>query len=426
MLKLDLYHAFYFAISQAFLGSFVMLLIDFRKPVIVWRTRWIATVVLVVGANLFGLLFLNFWDLYQHVYIFTVTLPYIFITLWCSQYRDFRAVFSIATGLFVGCIGTATEMLATLLLQNSEYCEYYSFAVRTFSFFLMFFVLRRFSIAYRQMLHQLNRSWGILCLIPFAAFITLLYIVNNFENSVELMVLIYGMLVVCSGAYYLMYLFFERVQKENSAHYEAQLSALQLSALQSRMEAVRASEDAIRMERHDLRHRLQTATEMVARGDKVAALDFLDAAQKRLDEGKAIRWCRPPVLDAVFSSYFDQAQNQGIRVEATISLPDVLSIDEGEMAVVLANALENAIHANLALPWDQREIRCKMVGTPSIMLEISNPCAGNITFDSSGLPVAQKAGHGLGVQSISAFCRKNGAVCQFDLTDGWFRLRLVL
>ena len=67
------------------------------------------------------------------------------------------------------------------------------------------------------------------------------------------------------------------------------------------------------------------------------------------------------MLDAVFSSYFDQAQNQGIRVEATISLPDVLSIDEGEMAVVLANALENAIHANLALPWDQREIRCKIV-----------------------------------------------------------------
>ena len=81
MLKLDLYHAFYFAISQAFLGSFVMLLIDFRKPVTVWRTRWIATVVLVVGANLFGLLFLNFWETYMRVGIFTVTLPYILDTL---------------------------------------------------------------------------------------------------------------------------------------------------------------------------------------------------------------------------------------------------------------------------------------------------------------------------------------------------------
>lgn len=426
MLKLDLYHAFYFAISQAFLGSFVMLLIDFRKPVTTWRTRWIVTVVLVVGANLIGLLFLNFWDLYQRVYIFTVTLPYILVTLWCSQHRDFRAVFSIITGLFVGCIGTANAMLTEMLLKHSEYCEYYSFAVRTFSFFLMFFVLRRFSIAYRQMLHQLNRSWGILCLIPFSAFITMLYTINNSANSVAIMVLIYGMLTVCSGAYYLMYLFFERVQKERSAHYESQLSALQLSALQSRMEAVRAAEDAIRMERHDLRHRLQAAAELVSRGDSDAALGFLDTAQKRLDEHKEIRWCRPPVLDAVCSSYFGQAQNQGIPVTADISLPDTLPVSESELAIVLANALENAIHANLMLPWGQRAIRCKIVGHPGVMLEISNPCSTQVTFDDQGLPVGQRENHGLGVRSIAAFCEKHNAVYHFDLTDGWFRLQLVL
>ena len=180
------------------------------------------------------------------------------------------------------------------------------------------------------------------------------------------------------------------------------------------------------MERHDLRHRLQAVAELVSRGDRETALEFLDAARKRLDEQKAIRWCRPPVLDAVFSSYFDQAQNQGISVEAKISLADTLSVNEGELAIVVANALENAIHANLALPLEQREIRCKMVGTPGVMLEISNPCAATVTFDSNGLPVAQREGHGMGVQSISAFCRKTGAVCQFGLTGGWFRLRLVL
>ena len=210
------------------------------------------------------------------------------------------------------------------------------------------------------------------------------------------------------------------------ARHSAQLSALQLSALQSRMEAVKTAEDAIRTERHDLRHRLQAVAELVSRGDRAAALEFLDAAQKRLDEQNSIRWCRPPVLDAVFSSYFDQAKNQGCRVEAEILLPDTLPVNEGELAIVLANALENAIHANLALPQEQREIRCKMVGSPGVMLELSNPCTGNVSFDSSGLPMAQREGHGLGVQSISAFCRKNGAVCAFDLTDGWFRFRLVL
>lgn len=424
-LKLDFYHTLFVGLSQVFLGSYVMLMIDFRSPVPIWRKRWIITVVLVVGANLIGLLFLNFWDTYLRVGVITVTLPYILVTLWCSSYRDFRAVFNMATALFIGCVGTATSNLAEMVLLKNDY---FSFAVRLLTFLVMFFLLRRFSKTYRGMLHQMSHSWGILCIIPITTFLAMLYTFNHFQSiqpSIAL-ILVGSLLVVCSCAYYLMYLFFERVQKENIARYEAQISALQLSALRSRMEAVKAAENVIRTERHDLRHRIQTAAELVSRGDKDAALNFLDTAQKRLDEQKEIRWCRPPVLDAVFSSYFDQAKNQGISVETNIALSDTLPVDEGELAIVLSNALENAIHANLALPQNQRVIRCQMVGTPNIMLEISNPCNETITFDAQGLPVSHKEGHGLGVQSISAFCQKNGAVCQFELTDGWFRLRLVL
>ena len=204
------------------------------------------------------------------------------------------------------------------------------------------------------------------------------------------------------------------------------LLMVQISALKEKLQRVKEVEEGIRIQRHDLRHQLQAVAELVARGDREAALDFLDAARKRLDERKETSWCRPPVLDAVFASYFDQAQRQGVRVEAKIALPDTLPADEGELAIVLANALENAIHANLELPREQRNIHCKMVGTPSIMLEVSNPCTGAVLFDGEGLPVAQRKGHGLGVQSICAFCRKNGATCQFDLADGWFRFRLVL
>lgn len=424
-MKLDFYHTLFVAISQAFLGSYVMLLVDFRKPVATWRTRWIVTVVLVVCANLFGLLFLNFWDTYLRVGVITMTLPYILVTLWCSSYRDFRAIFNIATALFIGCVGTATSNLAEMFLLKNDY---FSFAVRLLTFLVMFFLLQRFSKTYRNMLHQMSHSWGILCIIPITTFLAILYTFNHLQSiqpSIAL-ILVVSLLVVCGCAYYLMYLFFERVQKENSARYEAQLSALQLSALQNRMEAVQAAENVIRTERHDLRHRLQAVSELIARGDREAALAFLDTATKRLDEQKEVRWCRPPVLDAVFSSYFDQAKNQGILVTAKIALPNKLTVDEGALAIVVANALENAIHANLKLPQKQREIRCKMVGTPGIMLEISNPCNGNVTFDAEGLPVTHSEGHGIGMQSIGAFCRKSGAVCQFKLADGWFQLHLVL
>ncbi len=148
--------------------------------------------------------------------------------------------------------------------------------------------------------------------------------------------------------------------------------------------------------------------------------------KRLLDDQKEICWCRPPVLDAVFSSYFGQAQRQGIKIEANLSLSSNLSVNEGELAIVLANSLENAIHANMELPDKQREICCKAVDSPSLMLEISNPCLEEVNFDDEGFPMARQDGHGLGMQSISAFCRKYGAVCRFDLTDGRFRMQLVL
>lgn len=133
-----------------------MLLLDFRKPVAVWRrTRWIVTVAMVVSANLVALLFLNFWDTYLRVAIFTVTLPYILLTLWCSRCRDFRTVFSIATALFIGCIGTAIANLAELFLWENEY---FSLLVCLASFAVMFFVMRRFNITYRNMLYQMDHS----------------------------------------------------------------------------------------------------------------------------------------------------------------------------------------------------------------------------------------------------------------------------
>lgn len=64
--------------------------------------------------------------------------------------------------------------------------------------------------------------------------------------------------------------------------------------------------------------------------------------------------CRPPVLDAVFSTYFAQAKSQNIWVDAKIALPDTLPVDEGELAIVVANALENAIHSHQKLPQNQK------------------------------------------------------------------------
>ena len=358
-------------------------------------------------------------------YSLIVHIPSLLLFFMLSRFRGWRLVFQqLSAILFCSLIHHGAGLLYYLSGGNF-WVLVVSYAVLSVG--VIWFLVRFLRPLFLQTLLELNRGWWLICLVMVTYYVIIIYLIPGavgFAWRATIMKPAISLLMV--GFYSLLLLLFSSVRKEAETRHSAQLSALQLSALQSRMEAVKAAEDTIRTERHDLRHRLQTVTELVAKGDEGAALAFLDAAQRRLDERKEVRWCRPPVLDAVLSSYFDQAQNQGVPVTADISLPDVLPVDESELAIVLANALENAVHANLALPWEKKEVRCKIVGYPGVMLEIANPCAEAVAFDDQGLPVARREGHGLGVQSISAFCRKYGAVCQFQLTDGWFRFRLVL
>ena len=364
-------------------------------------------------------------DMAMRVYPLAAHLPSLLLLLIFSRFRGWKMVFQLLSAV-----------LFCMLIQHGAGLAYYlsggSFLVMLLTYALftagvICFLIRFLRPLFLQTMTELNRGWWMICLVMAAYYAIIAYLIPGyvgFDRTATILKPSISLLIV--GFYSVLISLFSSVQKEAKARHSANLTVLQLSALQSRMEAVQAAEHAIHMERHDLRHRLQTVAELVARGDEDAALRFLEAAQKRLDKQAEIRWCRPPVLDAVLSSYFEQAGHHGIRVEAAISLPDTLSTEEGELAIVVANSLENAIHANLELPPEQREIRCKMVGVPGIMLEISNPCTGDVSFDSNGLPVTRQEGHGLGIQSISAFCKKNGAVCQFDLADSWFRFRLIL
>ena len=359
------------------------------------------------------------------IFAITIHIPLILLLFTLSRFRGWRLIFQqLSVVLFCTLIHHISGMI--YYLSGSRFwvlvlsCTLLSTGV-------IWFLVRFLRPLFFQILLELHRGWWLICLVMATYYIIAVYLIPGyvgFELSSSIIKPAIALLML--GVYSILMFLFTSIKNEMEARHNAQLSALQLSALQSRMEAVQAAENVIRTERHDLRHRLQAVAELVARGNREEALAFLDAATKRLDAQKEIRWCHPPVLDAVFSSYFDQANNEGIHVTAKISLPDTLTVDEGALAIVVANALENAIHANLKLPQKQREICCKMVGSPGIMLEISNPCNEDVTFDAEGLPVAHREGHGLGVQSISAFCQKNKAVYQFDLDDGWFRLRLVL
>ena len=160
--------------------------------------------------------------------------------------------------------------------------------------------------------------------------------------------------------------------------------------------------------------------------DTEAALRFIGASVENLEKLRPRRFCSNPILDAVFSSYCAQAERDGIRMELSLAIPDQLPVSVEELSTVFANAMENAIHACQKLPREERVIRCKCISSPQLMFKISNPYSGEVRFDESGIPVAEREGHGIGSRSIQAFVRKYGAYHAYQTRDGWFTLTIAL
>lgn len=196
--------------------------------------------------------------------------------------------------------------------------------------------------------------------------------------------------------------------------------------MSQRAEDIRRAEETMRIERHDMRHQLQTVASLVQREDSSAVLDYVCKSQEKLDSIVPKRYCTNPVLDAVLANAATRAEQVGITLELAVALPEELPVDVLELSIVFANALENAIQAVGELPADRRRIVCKSVTRPRFMMEISNPYEGEIAFDQRGIPVTETLGHGIGTRSIVAFAEKYHALFLFRAEDGWFKLQIAI
>ena len=259
-------------------------------------------------------------ELFLQLYSLTNHVPGMLVLAFISRTRGWQLLFQLLSGVFF-CL--VTQHFAGLIFYISGSQPWALAAAYGMLTALIIFLLLRFlRPLYLEVLHSLRHGWWLMCMMLAFHYLISIYLIPGYAGeALRPTVLKAAISLLMLGFYVVTFLLFFSVRQGMNAVYSADRLSLQLSALQSRMDAVRAAEESLRVERHDLRHRLQTAAELVMRGDRHNALSLIGDAQSRLDEQQPVHWCHPPMLDAVFCSYFNQAQRQGIRVDAQITLP---------------------------------------------------------------------------------------------------------
>ncbi len=235
-------------------------------------------------------------------------------------------------------------------------------------------------------------------------------------------------LVCCAG--YLVFLLYYAEEEQKRIRLQQIRNSLDIQLKQSVREisALRESQELAKRYRHDLRHHLQFISAYMENGREEQAQEYIREICQEIEAQKVVCYCENEAVNLILSSFSGRALREGIGMQINGALPETLPVSERDLCVLLSNALENAVHACQAVIRTGREAQISVrfyEQDGRFFLQTVNPYCGELRFER-GLPVSDRAEHGIGVQSICAIVERYGGVYSFLAKDGEFILRLSL
>lgn len=203
---------------------------------------------------------------------------------------------------------------------------------------------------------------------------------------------------------------------------------IQLKQSVREISALRESQNLARQYRHDLRHHLQYISACIENGQAEQAQTYISGIDREIEAQKVKRYCENEAANLILSSFDARARKIGAEMVVKGTLPAFILLPDSDLCVLLSNALENALHACQELAAEGKSCTLDVQfyeRENKFFLQITNPCTKPVRF-KKGIPVSDRPGHGVGVQSICAIVQKYGGVSTFLVKDGRFILRLCL
>ena len=232
---------------------------------------------------------------------------------------------------------------------------------------------------------------------------------------------------VCCVAY-LVFLLYSSSQAQKSFRLQQAQKVLDTQLTQSVREinALRESQRLTSQYRHDLRHHLQYVSACMENGQTGLAQSYIAGIFQEIEAQKVQHHCENEAANLILSAFAGRAKKSGIGMNIQGALPPALSITDSDLCVLLSNALENALCAcreivasgtdcTIDVQFYQRDGK--------LFLQVVNPCREDIPFED-GIPITDRPGHGIGVQSICTIVQRYGGLYTFTAQKGKFILRL--
>lgn len=357
------------------------------------------------------------------VSFFTASLPSMALFFWLSKYRDGRF-------FFLFCL---SDTMCFWLIQLTALLDRLAgggYVVMFISRLLLFplaewFIWRCLRRPYQELQQNLDRGWWQFSLIGLLYYMLVVMVALPVDTPLPAWKELLQLLLVLALIPLTYFAILHSLWRQMRMYENVRMIEVQRQDYDALLQKIEVG----RIYRHDMRHHLAAMEGLLQQGDYEGAQHYIRSLSGGLEELTEPARCANPAVNAVLTACIVQAANADCTLETKLRVPEKLPFEETDLCVILANTLENAIHACQELPEERRKIELRMELTKNqrLLISVENPCARAVSFREDGLPGGpRREGHGLGLQSVKRVAEKYGGLFRCQCDGGRFLFRTVL
>lgn len=208
---------------------------------------------------------------------------------------------------------------------------------------------------------------------------------------------------------------------------EKQLILGQNDAYEKQLSVIYDSQENISLFRHDMKNHLGTLQKYIYDSNNQEALKYIRNTFNTINS--EFEYCKSGnyAIDSILNLKISQSKKFDIEVKCKVNVPNQLNIKSFDLNVVLGNLMDNAINGATKSAIKFIEILINF-DCEVLIIEIKNSFDGIIKTQNDKLISThkEKAGHGIGIESVKRAIKKYNGEISFDFDTKKFIAKAII
>jgi hypothetical protein len=191
--------------------------------------------------------------------------------------------------------------------------------------------------------------------------------------------------------------------------------------LQDRLKTAKENEMSAKTVRHDFRHHNQNIATMLQKGETNEALHYIEQYNESLGAARTKEFCSHVTVNAILSSFYIKAQNDGICISIEADTQEGTNISDMDFVAILSNILENAVNGCKECGAHGKiNINIRTVSDKTVIV-CSNSCKPGLVIENNMIKH-----RGIGIESMLTAARKYDGDISYRLENDVLTLCVIL